>query len=209
MVFSLTSDSNSKFRTLVTTIAHIPSYRSTMCASFLLLWLVNENFSIIQNPMIALGKPFCVKLKLIFMFLSSSLPSANRVWPGEDWHLWLEVQHASKALHPWQQHRQMVLESRGVVWWGAEGPATAVCYRLLQSPTAGLQGSPGYLSVSVCAHSFYCSLREFLVKFWTTAFVLILKWNGHLTLHLTTDYALYAVEILQLDYKRSQHLDGN
>lgn len=81
---------------------------------------------------------------------SPSLLSAHSVWPGKDWHLWLEVQHPSEALHPWQQHRQMVLESRGVVWRGEEGPVTAVCYRLIQSPTARLQGFTGYLSDLVC-----------------------------------------------------------
>lgn len=85
----------------------------------------------------------------LIKLLSRSLPSADSVWPGKDWHLWLEVQYPSEALHPWQQHRQVVLESRGVVWRGEEGPAAAVCYRLIQSPAARLQGSTGYLSVSV------------------------------------------------------------
>lgn len=81
---------------------------------------------------------------------SPSLLSAHSVWPGKDWHLWLEVQHPSEALHPWQQHCQMVLESRGVVWRGEEGQATAICYWLIQSPTARLQGFTGYLSDLVC-----------------------------------------------------------
>lgn len=76
--------------------------------------------------------------------MSPSLLTADSVWPGKDRHLWLEVQHPSEALHPRQQHRQVVLESCGVIWWGEEGPASAVCYRIIQSPAARLQGFTGY-----------------------------------------------------------------
>lgn len=65
--------------------------------------------------------------------------------PGKDRHLRLEVQHAAEALHPRQQHRQVVLESRGVVRRGAQGSAAAVRHRLLQGAAAGLQGFTGYV----------------------------------------------------------------
>ncbi len=98
-----------------------------------------------------------------------SLPSADSVWPGEDRHHRLEVQHPPEALHPRQQHRQVVLESRGVVRWGEEGPAAAVCYRLIQSPTARLQSFTGYwsdwltdwLTVCVCVCVCVCVLTCF------------------------------------------------
>lgn len=85
-----------------------------------------------------------MKFKLILKCMSPSLLTVDSVWPGKDRHLRLEVQHPSEALHPRQQHRQVVLESCGVIWWGEAGPASAVCYWIIQSPAARLQGFTGY-----------------------------------------------------------------
>lgn len=61
---------------------------------------------------------------------------ADCVRPGENRHQRLEVQHASQTLHSGQQHCEVVLESCGVLRWGAQGPAAAVCHRLFKSSSA-------------------------------------------------------------------------